>query len=643
MSTDQSIALSFFELDTQDFNFTLYRRPYGEGEKSEDNPGLSKHELPTECTTVHQDADYESYWVSLDPRDDLVPFVCRPDDNPYVTCKYLYKLLKDKCISAVVESVYEIPTEDEFSRRTIEFVIDSFEEGDQIVWLQPYFLKSKQCFGFLAEFRFRAKWQFRQSTNARKLSLSLDSHGRRNRNFYSDRYDAIERFVSHQSANLFRLGRGISISSQMTLLEYRRLDTKRFVFANSGVSTSQFRGIKQHGPLQTVENGSKAYFVFREDDRPYSHDLFRALRGDTFPKNFPGMESVFGFRFDGTNVGGTGIAFFDTGNIEAALDRILEDAGDRRAVPVFLSPFNKFSNSENDREIYAKVKHTCLSIGIPSQFVSIPLMRSKNQFKWAISSIALQLFSKMGGVPWTVEQSTDNSLIVGISQALDRQGDEIRRYFAYSIFTDSTGRFRELKTLSEATGIDEHISNIKSNLRQAILTYSQDFDSIVVHTTFAIKRKELDAITDVIQSIDSESNEDKKFVVMKFNDSNKFFGYATDNNSMIPYESSFVPLSYREYLVWYEGLEHPSSRIPARIERPIHVKFIYPRIGFESVDTRAHLQDALNISGANWRGFNAKSLPVSIFYAKLVAQQYRQFKRFGLNDIDFELLNPWFL
>ncbi len=270
-------------------------------------------------------------------------------------------------------------------------------------------------------------------------------------------------------------------------------------------------------------------------------------------------------------------------------------------------------------------------------------MRNNNNFKWAVSSVALQLFAKMGGVPWTVLQAAEKTLIVGISQALDRKEEEIRKYFAYSIFTDSTGQFRELRTLSHTEILEEHISNVKLNLNRAIRPYLQEFDSIVVHTTFAIKRQELDAITDVIESLVTDESPNKKFVVMKFNDSNKFFGYAKNNNSMIPYESTFVSLSDREFLIWYAGLDHGSSRIPARIERPLHVKFIYPKIGFGDVRPREYLQDALNISGANWRGFNAKSLPVSIFYAILVAQHYRQFKRFGLDDLNYDLVNPWFL
>lgn len=642
MDSRNFISLSFFELTMQDFEFLVYRRPYQPQERRSDNSGMSRHQLPTVAKPKHEEAVYLPYWVGFEDGEDLDPFQCRSSFNPYVTCKYLYKLLKRNSESHFDQTVFTLPSEFEFARRTIEFEIESFDEGKQIISIQPYYLKSKKCFGFLADFRFRAARRYRHSRNARKLSLTLDRHGRRNKSFYLDRYELIMRFILDHQESLFLLDNDLAILPEMSLLEVHQLDSKRYVFGNSGVDAVQLRGIRKNGPFQPVENGSKAYFIFREADRRYSNDLFRALRGDTFPSNFPGMEKVFEFQFDRTNVGGTAIEHFDRASIDAAISKVISDAGERTAVPVFLSPFDRFSNSDEDHRTYIQTKHTCLSNSIPSQFVSIPLMRNNN-FKWAVSSIALQLFAKMGGVPWTVQQSADKTLIVGISQALDRRHGEIRKYFAYSIFTDSTGRFRELKTLSHTDVHEEHISNVKSNLYHAIRHYLREFDSIVVHTTFAIKRQELDAITEVIQSLQTDVSPNKKFVVMKFNDSNKFFGYALQNNSMIPYESTFVALSNREFLIWYAGLDRGSSRIPARIERPLHVKFIYPKLGFDTVSPREYLQDALNISGANWRGFNAKSLPVSIFYAMLVAQHYKQFKRFGLDDLNYDLDNPWFL
>jgi hypothetical protein len=130
---------------------------------------------------------------------------------------------------------------------------------------------------------------------------------------------------------------------------------------------------------------------------------------------------------------------------------------------------------------------------------------------------------------------------------------------------------------------------------------------------------------------------------MRFNEHNKYFGYVKNSNSMIPYESSFLQLSYKEYLVWFEGLQFQNPTVRKRIERPVYVEFLYPHKGLDQQRMKSYLQDAVNLSGANWRGFNAKSLPVSMFYAQLVAKYYKEFQQLGLNDVNIEKITPWFL
>jgi hypothetical protein len=56
------------------------------------------------------------------------------------------------------------------------------------------------------------------------------------------------------------------------------------------------------------------------------------------------------------------------------------------------------------------------------------------------------------------------------------------------------------------------------------------------------------------------------------------------------------------------------------------------------------LQDIINLSGANWRGFNAKSVPISIYYSKIITEYISEFG----DIVDVEKMSvtndkPWFL
>ena len=104
-----------------------------------------------------------------------------------------------------------------------------------------------------------------------------------------------------------------------------------------------------------------------------------------------------------------------------------------------------------------------------------------------------------------------------------------------------------------------------------------------------------------------------------------------------------VRISRDEFLVWFEGLQYDHRTVGKMIANPLHVKFTYPREGLSRHTKLNHLQDAINLSGANWRGFNAKAMPVSVYYAQLIATYVKEFEAHKLPTVDVDTLTPWFL
>jgi hypothetical protein len=133
-----------------------------------------------------------------------------------------------------------------------------------------------------------------------------------------------------------------------------------------------------------------------------------------------------------------------------------------------------------------------------------------------------------------------------------------------------------------------------------------------------------------------------KFAVVKVNQRNRFFAVNQNVNSLVPYEASCLPLGHREYLLWFEGVFPDNPNVKKAFSGPTHLEFLKvseeQMIGEEQV-----LQDLVNLSGANWRGFNAKSAPVSIFYCHLVANLIARFHEHNLALPEVKDLRPWFL
>jgi hypothetical protein len=95
--------------------------------------------------------------------------------------------------------------------------------------------------------------------------------------------------------------------------------------------------------------------------------------------------------------------------------------------------------------------------------------------------------------------------------------------------------------------------------------------------------------------------------------------------------------------MWFSGLSVPDAKVPKKPERPVHLRILYPNTPLQEPALRRIFQDAINIAGTNWRGFNAKSMPISVYYAKMIADFYRHFRELNLPDVDFESVSPWFL
>ena len=75
---------------------------------------------------------------------------------------------------------------------------------------------------------------------------------------------------------------------------------------------------------------------------------------------------------------------------------------------------------------------------------------------------------------------------------------------------------------------------------------------------------------------------------------------------------------------------------------PTHLQIL--RVSDErAIPSELLLQDLVNLSGANWRGFNAKSAPVSVFYCHLVADMVRECHERGLPLPATKDMRPWFL
>ena len=630
------VSINFFPLASNEFTIPVYCLPF-----TDVRPEFGEDEAIMRNLNV--DSEYKPYWTFSKEVPKSFEFICQPFDNVYVTIDTLRKSLIQSCTDQLDSDQFKIVGN---FRKSVEIVQQVHVQGSEVVILEPYFLRSKWIFGFLVDFRFHPNEDHRRTRKALQLSLSLDRHGQQNLSYYADRYTQFATYLDGLHKQIFPLKlpreQTLATESRLVAITPSILDMKKYVVGSEVESRSQFMGVKQSGPFRKIDKpqDTQLCFLYRQEDRTLSHDLYRALRGDTF-RTFPGMQEMFNFPLSKDNVKGVALKNFSISEINRIRDEVSPYATSRRLVPIVLTPFSRHDQPE-DNAHYWHLKHAFLSCGLPIQVVATETVSDKNILKWATASIGLQIFAKAGGTPWKVQPRIERCLIVGIGQAHRKIDEHFERYFAYSVLTNSSGEFKEVRVLGDERDESKYLEAFGANLGQIFKDYSSQFSNFVVHSTFAIRRNELDRISAALQEQKGQTDMGE-FVSLKFNDRNRFFGFSANHNSRVPYESTVIALSHNEFLIWFEGLQFGDKTLRKMVGNPMHVKFTYPLEDLSDQQQRAHLQDAINLSGANWRGFNAKSLPVSVYYAQLIAKYLKEFESHRLPELDVNILTPWFL
>lgn len=643
-SQNYLIDLNFLSLTSQNFEFRIYRKQREESEQG-GNSDWYRGSLPISSkTNESQEAPRANYWISLNQEKGFEAFQCHCRDNHFLT-KYVLQYALETQLALANLSYERSKTRFE---RAIRLKIKEHPEGWEVILLEPYYLSVAEKFGFLVNFEFRKRESVLFSKRVQQLSLSLDEYGKSNSNFYVDRLKKVQAFVTHILGRdrIFplqgNLQQEIDIERSFYPVEAKELSPRTYIFGREREGQTQFTGLRQFGPLKPVDSPVHFYFTFIDECREYAVDLYQALCGKQHVTTFAGMQSVFGIFIDKHNTQRSSLRVFNRDNVQQLVQDI-KATSPVAAIHIAVLP-SKESKSE-----YFDLKYHSLQENLPLQIVTLDLLKNETAFKWSVSNIGLQIFAKLGGKPWKVKPNHQNCLIIGIGQAHQIHKNEtgqtiVDKYFAYSVLMDSSGIYKDIKILGNSTNQERYLNQLQTQIGEIVRHFRGEFKQFVIHTPFKLKHRELNAIVASYKDFNKDSSlTEIEFVVMKVNTDNKFFGYDQSSNSLIPYESTCLQLSSREFLIWFEGVHHSKPKINKRFSGPTHIEFYYTNRNLSYLDKRRYLQDMINLSGANWRGFNAKSIPVSIYYCKLIAKKIKEFHALGYENFKIDTFTPWFL
>jgi hypothetical protein len=646
-TNEDKIALNFLAINPKEFNVLFYA-------KSLDTIPYEERKLFFKQNLQDDKNEFaKKYAITFEEQNEFEQKILLSTSNYSITKRYLLFLLYKK-LKAQKVIFFEIQ-KNKYQRYYLP--LKKYAEGTEAIWIEPYYLNVSNSFGFLIDYKFLVDGEYKKrkcgynEKRILQLSGSLDDKGYSNKAFYLFKYEKIKQFLNqyyHIISQLEVKEEIFSLSKEFITLSNHMLNNKIYLFGDNKESQSPYLGLQKYGPLQLPDASIKYLFIFKENDRNIAINLLRGLQGITFQNTFSGMETLFKLRFTNDYIQGRKVESYNEQIFEEiATECLVEKNNGGNVMPIILT---NSKNNEYDNKLYYTIKHIFTKKGVPCQVVTKDLVNNNNSLKYSLSNIGLQIFAKINGKPWKVKPALKECLIVGIGSKnketliTSENGNKerkIEKYLTYSVLTDSSGLFKEIQILSETDNeVDYYKSLIDKFFTLITQAIKDGYKDIVIHIPFKISKSK---VWDVIfRNIHSDIN----ISILQINSEHKFFGYDFSKNALVPYESSCIAISDNEYLIWFEGLQYNNSAFTKLIGAPVYINFWHSnKLNLlQNMTYRKNLlQDCISLSGANWRGFKAKQLPVSIFYCQTIAKFLKQFEDYGFEQVKFENMQPWFL
>jgi hypothetical protein len=317
-----------------------------------------------------------------------------------------------------------------------------------------------------------------------------------------------------------------------------------------------------------------------------------------------------------------------------------------RAIPVGHNP-------------YYRAKARLMSYGIPVQCVREEHLRmGPAKLAWTLGPTALQIYAKLGGIPWLLpgSQSVDAELIVGIGNTIQRpnlwSGAEQSRVVGLTTFFLGDGRYlmgQELKSVPYAEYFGELLRCLEESLKFVSTEYAWKEGKtvrLVFHVFKPLKNLEVDVVEQLVQRfpqfkiIYAFVTVSKQHPWMMYQDISQQNG-----NSAVTFceRGANLVLDYHSCLIQLRGdKDRPNKkhRPPFPVLLRIHPKSTYKDLAYIS-------QQALDFSFLNWRSFYPTELPVTIFYSSIMAEMSSKLQRIkGWNPVFLDQhfrKKAWFL
>lgn len=440
----------------------------------------------------------------------------------------------------------------------------------------------------------------------------------------SQRWDRISKFVGRVAEGTFEIAPGVRarLGNWVTSAELGQTMAAlpRYVVGGNKEADST-RGLFRSGPVHvpaSVRTSVRACVICEHSRRPEVESFLSAL-SDGEGSHRPLMQTW--------RIGAVSFAVFDAASssasdYEKAFQAVI-DEGTKWQLALVQVPSDT-QDAHGDQNPYLVTKAKFLARNVPVQEFRVETMKKPtSQRQWALGGIGLQVFAKLGGVPWLLQTTTKvHELILGLGSAslgTNRFGARDRVVGLTTAFS-ADGRYYLTET-SRTVKYDEHESAVVESavaafkrVRTEMAWRPGDSVRIVLHSFKDLRRNHIDALKSaVVAAAGPELNVD--FAFLHLAEHHPILLFDPSESQQIPQRGAVVQMGRYEALVAVLG---PNEVRNDRVgfPRPVCIK-LQEGSTFTQLDYLS--EQALAFSALSWRNFTPTSVPITVLYAELIA------------------------
>ncbi|MCA9632954.1 MAG: hypothetical protein KC766_35120, partial [Myxococcales bacterium] len=277
-----------------------------------------------------------------------------------------------------------------------------------------------------------------------------------------------------------------------------------------------------------------------------------------------------------------------------------------------------------DRNPYLVTKAKFLARNVPVQEFRVETMRKPtNQRQWALGGIGLQVFAKLGGVPWLLRaNSREHELILGLGSAslgTSRFGARDRVVGLTTAFSGD-GRYY-LTEASRTVKYEEHEGAVVESavaafnrVRAEMAWRAGDSVRLVLHSFKDLRRRHVDSLKNAVSTAAGPDLQ-VEFAFLHLAEQHPILLFDPSEQQQIPPRGSVVRMGRYEALASVLG-PNDVRNDRAGFPRPVCIK-LQRGSTFENLDYLS--EQVLAFAALSWRNFTPTSVPVTVLYAELIA------------------------